>query len=301
MLLSSGSTPPATLQSSMPTVTAILVNWNNWQDTAACLESLAAQTAALEVIVVDNASSNDSVAQLRRLGANVLEAGANLGFAKACNLGAKQSSADYLWFLNNDTIAPPDTLTHLLDTPADLVGAELRYFDRPDEVQAWGGGTVSRWTGYSRHFLAPEPLTPDSYLTFACVLLKRTYFFHLGGLYEGAFMYFEDSDFCLCARAAGATLAVAPGTRILHKEGGSQAGRSAGQSPRMSRIFTTSGLHFMRRHCPVPPVGMLLFLGSRIARRTLKLRFRELPPIVAGALDYLRHPNRDESPDTSKG
>lgn len=268
-----------------PSVTCILVNWNNWQDTSACLLALAVQDTPVQVIVVDNASANDSVAQLRRHHPEVtiLDAGANLGFARACNLGARASGADYLWFLNNDTIAPPNTLSLLLATPADVIGAELRYLHAPETVQAWGGGTVSRWTGFSRHFLAPEFLGAGSYLTFASVLVRRTLFEQLGGLYEGAFMYFEDADFCLRARAAGATFAVAPGTAILHREGGSQAGQSA----RQARVFTSAGLHFMRRHCPVPPVGMLLFLGSRVLNRVLRLRWKELPPVLGGAWDYL--------------
>ncbi len=271
----------------MPSVTCILVNWNNWQDTAACLDSLALQTVPLEVVVVDNASANDSVARLRQRGARVLEAGANLGFARACNLGARQTKSDYLWFLNNDTIAPPDTLGQLLSTQADLAGAELRYYHQPQKIQAWGGGTVSRWTGYSRHFTGPEPLGPDTYFTFACALVRRELYDTLEGLYEGAFMYFEDADFCLRARAAGASFAVAPGTAVLHKEGGSQAGASL----RTTRIFTTAGLHFMRRHCPAPPVGTCLFLGSRLAKRLLTLRLPEFGAVVSGAHDYLRGPD----------
>lgn len=270
----------------MPTVTCILVNWNNWQDTSACLDSLARQDAPVQAIVVDNASSNRSVTELRQRhpGVTVLEAGANLGFAKACNLAARQAATDYLWFLNNDTVAPPDTLSRLLATPADLVGAELRYFHAPETVQAWGGGTISRWTGFSRHYTGPEPFGPGSYLTFASVLLRRGLFEQLTGLYEGAFLYFEDADFCLRARAAGASMAVAPGTAILHKEGGSQTGPSA----RLTRVFTTAGLHFMRRHCPLPPVGMALFLGSRLAKRLVKRRWGDLGAVLAGARDYLR-------------
>ncbi len=280
------------------TVTVILVNWNNWQDTHACLQSLEAQTHPLQITVVDNASTNDSVPQLRTLHPQItlLEAGSNLGFAKACNLAARQATTDFLWFLNNDTIVPPNTLALLLATPADLVGAELRYHHAPATVQAWGGGTVSRWTSASRHFTAPERFGPGSYLTFACVLVSRAWFERVGGLYEGAFMYFEDSDFSLRARAAGATLAVAQGTAILHKEGGSQRGPKTRPSPAMSRAFTCAGLHFMRRHCPVPPVGMALFVASRLAKRLLNLRLRELPPILAGALDYLRSPARPNHP-----
>jgi GT2 family glycosyltransferase len=191
-----------------PEIACVLVNWNNWQDTATCLDSLALQDYPnLRVLVVDNASSNDSVSQLRALHpwVTILESPENEGFPRACNLGARHplvSAAPFLWFLNNDTVAPPDTAHKLLakaqaNPRAGVVGSVLRYMHEPARIQAWGGGNISRWTGYNTHFNAPTSIGPDTYLTFASVLIPRTCFNQLNGLYEGAFMYCEDCDFCL--------------------------------------------------------------------------------------------------------
>ncbi len=277
-------------------VACILVNFNNWQDTAACLTALKTQTLPLTVLVVDNASANDSLTQLRAAHPwpTYIPSPTNLGFPRACNLAARHPAAlaaDLLWFLNNDTIAPPDTLSKLLATAhaaphAGIIGAVLYYAPAATQIQAWGGGTISRWTTFSRHFTGPTPLTPTSYITFASALILRPLWDQLNGLTEDVFMYFEDADFALRARAAGSSLAVAPDTAILHREGGSAA---APHSPFLERVTTSSGLVFLRRHAPIPALAYALFLAARILKRLLTARFRALPPILAGLRDFLTH------------
>ena len=166
---------------------------------------------------------------------------------------------------------------------AGVIGAVLYYMHAPTRVQAWGGGQISLWTGYNRHYTAPTRLQPNSFLTFASVLIRREPFDQLHGLTEEVFMYFEDSDFCLRARKAGWQLAVAPDTAILHREGGSFKARN----PLLERISTFSGLVFLRRHAPVPWVAYGLFLGSRLAKRLLTGRWREIAPVVSGFRDFL--------------
>jgi GT2 family glycosyltransferase len=272
----------------MPTIACILVNWNNWQDTADCLASLARQDyQALHVLVVDNGSTNDSVARLRTLHpwATILEAGANLGFPKACNLGAAHApTADLLWFLNNDTVVPADTLFKLVVTAqahprAGIVGARLFYAHNPTQLQAWGGGHISRWTAYNTHFTAPHTFGPGDYITFASALVRRSCFDQLGGLFEGVFMYFEDVDFSLRAATAGWQLVVAPDTAILHKEGGSTKGRNL----KLEAIITSSALTFLQRHAPIPVIAHALFLTLRLARRAVKRDWPGLRAVLAGA------------------
>jgi GT2 family glycosyltransferase len=282
----------------------VLVNWNNWQDTAECLASLALQDYSnLRVIVVDNGSTNDSVAQLRAAHpwATYIENGFNAGFPKACNLGARHpcaSSAEFLWLLNNDTIVPPDTTRKLVETAlarpdAGVIGAVLYFAHAPARIQAWGGGSVSLWTGYNIHYTAPVALTRVSYLTFASALIRREAFDRLGGLFEGVFMYFEDADFCLRARAANWQLTVATGTAILHKEGASIKNSAAAQArPRnlkLERLVTSSGMVFLGRHAPVPAIACLLFLLSRVAKRCIRGDLPALRAVLLGFLDWCRN------------
>lgn len=278
-----------------PRVGCVVVNWNNWQDTTECLRSLREQSYPdLQVIVVDNGSTDGSVARLRteHPWVTVVENGYNAGFPKACNVGAAlacRMGAQLVWLLNNDTTVPRDTATKLLrkameNPKAGIIGAVLYYMNDPERIQAWGGGTINLWTGYSRHFLKPEKFGSNSYVTFASALIRREVYDQLGGLYEGAFMYFEDSDFGLRARQSGWELCVADDTAILHKEG---ASFNTKRNPMLEQIVTISGLSFLARHAVVPPVAMLLFLGSKIAKRVLLREWTAVGAVLRGARDWL--------------
>ncbi len=92
----------------------VVVNWNGGEDILRCLQSLrsAPSGADMEVIVVDNASTDDSVEQMPHLFpiVRLIQTGANLGFARAANRGLAAAQGDYVLFLNPDTIVPTGTL-----------------------------------------------------------------------------------------------------------------------------------------------------------------------------------------------
>ena len=280
-----------------PSVVCVVLNWNGWRDTIPCLQSLAGQDyAALQVLVVDNASTDDSVERIREAvpAVELLQAAANRGFASGCNVGTRvalERGADFIWLLNNDTIAPPDTLTKLVAAASDpqtgVVGTVLRYAHNPAGVQAWGGGSISRWIGYGTHFRGPAPLDATSFLTFASVLLRRELLEAAGLLDEGFFMYFEDSDMCFRARAAGWRLAVATDTAVLHKEGGSvRPDGKARRSARTDRIVTASGLRFLRRHGRPRSVAPMLFVLFKLGKRILYGDFAGANAVLHGVRDW---------------
>jgi GT2 family glycosyltransferase len=196
--------------------------------------------------------------------------------------------AELVWMLNNDAVVPPDTAAKLVDKAmqnpkAGIVGAVLYYMHDQRRVQAWGGGSINLWTGYSKHFVAPESFGPNSYVTFASALIRREVFDELGGVYEGAFMYFEDTDFGLRTHRAGWELCVAEGTEILHKVGGSFEEKC---NPALERIVTMSGLSFLNRHAVVRPVAIALFLCLKIGKRVLLRDWGALGAVLLGARDW---------------
>ena len=285
---------------SEPKVACVLVHWNSWENTSRCLRALALQDyGALRVIVVDNGSTDGSLGRLREAypWVEYVENGYNAGFAKACNVGARrglEGGAEFVWFLNNDTEAPPETLRRLAakaatDGSIGIVGAVLLYLHEPTKVQAWGGGEISLWSGFNRHFTARHTLGERGYLTFASALVRRKTFEDLGGLWERMFMYFEDADFCLRATGAGWRLAVAEDTAILHAEGGSRGTR--GRSPRIERIQTTSGMLFLGRHGVVPAVAMAVFVGLRVGKRVVLGEWGALRGVLQGVGDWWRGRN----------
>lgn len=191
--------------------TAVVLNWNGWRDTLACVHSLLRATPAPgRIIVCDNGSADDSLAQLdtalrladgagfRRTdragvaGAAVGDGrlwlvanGANLGYAGGNNVGLclalRDLACTQVWLLNNDTEVAPDALAEALARLAarpgiGLCGSTLVYAHDRQTVQACGGSAYSRWTGRTRHLgghghLATVPADPTEVeAAMACVV-----------------------------------------------------------------------------------------------------------------------------------
>ncbi len=276
----------------------MIVNWNGWRDTLDCLASLREQSYGhLKTVVVDNGSTDDSVERIRREfhEVKVIEAGKNLGYSKGCNVGiraALESGADLVWLLNNDTICPADTLVKLVrravECPeAGLVGTVLLYAHDPSQVQAWGGGRVLPAIGYVTHFTAPVVFGKNCYTTFASVLCRREVFEQIGVLYEGFFMYYDDSDFCLRMQKTRWKIVIAEDTAVLHKEG---ASTSAGQKPLMTRIVTVSTLRMIRRNSIYAFIGMPVFVALRLGKRVMRGQWTGAKAVCEGVMEFIREP-----------
>lgn len=266
-------------------VVCVVVNWNGWADTLACLRTLRAQSLHLQVIVVDNGSTDESVAQIRQFIADapgqgnqitLLQNSTNVGYSRGVNVGIREAlrcGAEFVWLLNNDTECPPDTLEKLLrtaaqQTSAGIVGTVLYYHSDPALVQAWGGGRIHRWLGTAAHFHAPVTQVPGVYTTFASVLIRAEVFREIGLLHEGFFMYYDDADFCLRMQSTRWKIAIAADTAVLHKESASTKGP---RHPFMEKTIAVSGMRFLKRHSPAPwlsiPLFVLLKLGNRVRLR----------------------------------
>ena len=223
----------------MPNVGIVISNYNGWQDTVQCLESLEKQTYRdFEIILLDDASTNDSVQQLQKhLPANTvfLPQAANAGFAAVNNVGMRRAMADgcdWVLLLNNDTVAAPDFLETLLrETPAGAVSCpKMLFMDPPDEIW-FAGGELDRATGKVKHLGGHAKDGPAfaekkqvSFITFCCVLLPRSVIETVGFLDETLFMYCEDVDYCIRLADAGVPLWFLPDAKIWHKAGGSAGG-----------------------------------------------------------------------------
>ncbi|AXC11518.1 glycosyl transferase, family 2 [Acidisarcina polymorpha] len=276
-----------------PSVTCIVLNWNGWADTIECLKALERCVyPRLNVVVVDNGSTNDSVLRIKAAhpGVALLEAGRNLGFAGGNNIGiryALERGADFVWLLNNDTEAAADALSALVgkatgDREIGAVASVCYYADSPSTVQAWAGARVNLWIGYARNSVVPRPDAWFQSLYGASILLRSEALREAGLLDEGFFHYLEETELCLRLVEKGWRLAAAPESKILHKVAGS-TGR---ESPVLDRYFTASGLRILRLHSPAPGLAMFLFLAARFARRLARLQFSRCGQVWAGIADY---------------
>ena len=285
-------------------VVCVVVNWNGWRDTIACLRTLTQQTAPLEVIVVDNGSTNESVAEIRAFAAQaaggpvpvtLVEHPENVGFARGVNIGiriAMERGAEFVWLLNNDTECPLDTLNKLLRVANEkpdtgIVGTVLYYHHDPSQVQAWSGGRVNLWLGTSVHYYSPAAQAHGSYTTFASALIRTAVLRETGLLYEGYFMYYDDSDLCLRMERTRWKIAVAEDTAVLHKESASTDGP---RNPFMEKTIAVSGMRFLRRHAPLPLLSLPLFVGIKLANRARRGEWSACRAVLAAVLEYRNTP-----------
>ena len=200
----------------LPEISVIVLNHNGRKWLAGCLDSLAAQAGApaFETIVVDNASSDGSVAFLAEHypAVTVLPAPTNLGFAEGNSLGARRARGSFLVFLNNDTIADADWLARLHGSIAarpeySLATSRIVFMDDPDTLDSAGDGYLRAGGAFKRGHGAPVRDWGVSQEIFgacgAAFLIRRTVYEALGGFDPRFFMVYEDVDLSYRARLLG--------------------------------------------------------------------------------------------------
>lgn len=257
------------------TVSIIIVNYNGCALTRQCLGSIREHiTGPVEVVVVDNASSDDSRQVLPGLFPNVrfLWLDDNRGFGYANNRGAECATGDILFFLNNDTILTSDPLSALIDrftTDADCGIAAPKLLNRDGSFQLSFGEfpdilTEARTRSISRDPSAIRRLEPQQtapvrkdWVTGAALLIRRTMFKNIGGFDERFFMYYEDSDLCKRVADTGASVWYCPSVSVIHLGGSSYTKKD----PRISLEYRKSQLLYYRNHhSPAQRLMLFVFL-----------------------------------------
>jgi N-acetylglucosaminyl-diphospho-decaprenol L-rhamnosyltransferase len=247
-------------------VDVVVVAYNSSATLRPSVEPLA-NVADLHVVVVDNASSDKSAEAVRDLRVQVIETGANRGFAAGCNVGAGAVTSPYILFLNPDARITPEAIRLLARTASDVaVGAaaprilssegELEHSQRrfPGIVSTYAQGLFlhrlfrhAQWTDevVRDDALYEEPRSPD-WVSGACVLLKRSVFEEIGGWDESFFLYSEDTDLCRRIRSAGYDIRFEPAATAVHIGGQS--------SPRASLLplLAKSRVRYARKHAGEP-------------------------------------------------
>jgi len=225
---------------------AVVVNHNGGPLLAACVRSVLADGAD-EVVVVDNESTDGSIEDLEAedLGAVVIRAGANRGYAAGANQGLDRCSSDVVAVLNPDTVLEPGTgaaMVARFDDPAiGAAGPRLLNPDGttypsartvPSTLTAAGHGAfglVAPGNRFTRRYrqLDVDPSVPRDvdWVSGAAVWLRRRALDEIGGWDEGYFMYVEDVDLCWRLRQAGWRIAYEPSGRVVHVQGTATARR----------------------------------------------------------------------------
>ena len=227
------------------TISTIIVNYNAGAYLRACVDSLLACPLEIDIIVVDNASADDSLAALEGLPhVQIMRNERNLGFAAACNIGARTAVAPYLLFLNPDCYFVPGTLSILLDAlradgQAGMVGGLLINSDGTEQaggrraiptpwrsfVRAFGlNRFADRWPKLFFDFhlhkqpLPARPMEVEA-ISGACMLVSREAVQQVGLWDDAYFLHCEDLDWCMRFRQKGWKILFVPTAKISHALG----------------------------------------------------------------------------------
>jgi GT2 family glycosyltransferase len=235
-----------------PLVSIIVVSYNTREMTLECLRSVFAETnQPFELIVVDNASSDGSVAAIAAEfpGVRLMAEIENHGFAKANNMAAAHGSGEYLLLLNPDTIVLEGAIDRLLAfarrvPEAGVWGGRTLYGDRSlNPTNCWRRMTVwslaSQVVGLSSLFRRNALFNPEGYggwlrdserevdiVTGCFLLIRRELWRELGGFDLSYVMYGEEADLCVRAQATGARPRITPEAQIVHYAGASETVRT---------------------------------------------------------------------------
>lgn len=219
-------------------VAVILVNWNGYEFTAACLDSLRrVDYPDFQVILVDNASQNQEGDRLKKAFPEIdlIKNSENLGFAGGNNTGilkALDQGFSYVLLLNNDTIVDPNFLGQMLlkfsqNSRLGVIQPLICFLH--DRTQIWSAG--GKWNSFlGRAITLGDRKSVDNFnltnqnldwATGCCMLITREALLKTGLLNESYFAYFEDVEWSLRFREMGFEIAFAAEAKIYHEAGAS--------------------------------------------------------------------------------
>jgi GT2 family glycosyltransferase len=248
-------------------LSVVVVNWNRRDLLRECLKSLVSQTVAgFEVILVDNGSTDDSVALAEdflgclRFSLRIIKNARNLGFCAGNNIGIAAASGSFIALLNNDAVADSGWLEQLHTAFADpgvgMAASKVLVYEDPSRIDKAGhliypdGQNRGRGTGEIDHGQfdrLEEVLWPDG----CAAMYRRSMLDEIGGFDEDFFAYADDAELGLRARAAGWRCLYVPAAVVRHHRGATLGLHSA----RRLELIERNRILLIVKHFPA---GMLI-------------------------------------------
>ncbi|OUM90033.1 glycosyltransferase family 2 protein [Parageobacillus thermoglucosidasius] len=241
------------MNNAYPSVGIIVINYNGYDDTVECIESLIKlRYPNRKIYIVDNCSPDLSgkrlkkyVSQIENVEIDFIQSNINLGFSGGNNLAIKkainQDGMDFIWLVNNDAIVDKDSLTYLVDAMKSdkslgMVSSRIYYYNS----NKWWfiGGYIDKWGNIGQitnenevNVNLNDKYYETDYIT-GCSLLARTKMIReIGLLNEDFFMYFEDTEWCVRAKKNGWKIGCAPNSIMWHKVSASTNSQLNNPSP----------------------------------------------------------------------
>jgi GT2 family glycosyltransferase len=274
-----------------PTVAVLIPSWNSLELLRPCLASLRGQGVELETLVVDNGSSDGTVAYLEREGVPHLSLPTNIGFARAMNIGAARVRADTILALNADTVAEPGAVRALLgalEADASLGGVQPRILQLegdmsdPDRARLYSLGQALTRDGRAFELGAGENQSAEHLLARrvfgvcgAACLLRRELFERLGGYDERYFSFYEDVDLNVRAQIAGWRFAYVPEAVVWHLGNASWQAQAMKPSAWNARLVARNRLATQAKFMPLRALPRIFAIEvGALLRAVRQGRFR---------------------------
>lgn len=211
------------------TISVIFPTFNGWKDTKDCLRSFTHLTypaEKVEIIVVDNHSSDSTPSLIRKHfpKVRVIEQSKNAGFAKAVNVGIKSSFGEYLLVTNNDVVFDKEYLHTMInlantDRKIGIIGGMV-YLKSPKDKIGFDGLKVNPYLGYHQYDLKNlDKVRNCDWTSGNGMFMRRSMLDDIGLFDEGYFFYFEDLDLCLRAKRRGYKILYNPQAISYHGYG----------------------------------------------------------------------------------
>lgn len=255
-----------------PLVSIVLVTYKEDAELLACLQSIfrtqrESDDSRFEVIVADNNIERrlEPVIAKRFPEVKYVSAGDNIGFGPANNVGARQATGEFIFFLNPDTELEPGAVRALSEflqsQPAAAVVAPTLYDMEGNFYPDQGSAELTPWTALAAHSVLhrvwPENPGARAYwvkdrdtslpqklavVPGTAFMIRRSVFEEIGGFDERFFIYFEESDLCRRVRAAGYEVWLTPESRVRH------IWHAATQDAKYNRIYRESRFKYFEKY-----------------------------------------------------
>jgi GT2 family glycosyltransferase len=308
----------------------VLVNYQGWEDTVSCLKSLCGLNhSSFGIVVIDNCSPNNSFNKIIEWGKKELlyllterfgqlevvkfafrskreatqlqivciKNDGNGGFARGNNIGVQYLISQgggfkYVWFLNNDTIVEPNSLSFFIDrfkkeeernNRLGILGGKLYQYGSPDIFQGIGGRyypllTLSKHIGANQKDLGQfdyyDKVYRIDYIIGASMFVSKEFIFDVGPMQEDYFLFFEELDWVYRGKKKGWTIAFEPKVKVWHKDGASTEKNGNSVSLLADTFQVRNRLIFTRRYYPCLLCIALPFVLFSLVNRVLRGQYK---------------------------
>ena len=260
----------------------IILNYNGWQDTIECLNSIRLLKEDYKIVLVDNKSTDDSIEKLEKWIQNQNESSFNLifikssennGYAAGNNLGIKyvvnQNDAGFVWILNNDTLIQEDTLKNLINCYKSLENENIALLGSEilnEDLSLQSIGHLNN--KYTKNEIKSKSNMEVEHISGCSVFFRADKIKEIGYIPEEYFLYYEETDWMKSIKQKGFKIFTCLSSQLIHKHAKSTGGV---YSAFVVYYMTRNQILFNKKY--LNSIKYYLFILKTISRNILKIFF----------------------------